>query len=92
VLVAISVVKAARYLNGPSDGGAFQPIPTARLAPTATESGLTVYVPYRLPEEDPHGWDQAWDAPLPSAPYVNPRLSLLRANDLGSGFAAPAAP
>jgi hypothetical protein len=91
VILAIAVVKAARYLNGPSDAGAFRPVPTARLAPRTTESGLVVHVPYRLPGDEVRG-DQAWDAPLPSTPQFNPRLTPRRADDLGSGFVAPEGP
>ena len=88
VLLAVGVVKAARYLNGPSDEGGLRPLPKARLAQLETDSGLTVWTPYRLPNEPRHGEDQAWDAPLPSTPYFSSRLSLRRPEDLGSGFVA----
>jgi hypothetical protein len=86
VLLVVAIVKASRYLNGPGESGAFRPIPVARLARFETDWGLAVWVPYRLPTEAKYGEDQAWDAPLPSTPYFNPRLSLRQPDDPGRGF------
>jgi hypothetical protein len=76
MLLVIGVVKASRYTNGLSGETAFVPTPDEATIDYQTESGLImVFTP-----------DGAWDAALPNSPYCNPKLALIRAGDLGSGF------
>jgi hypothetical protein len=76
MLLAVAVVKASRYTNGPYGETAFVPTPVGATSDYETESGLiVVFAP-----------SAAWDAPLPNSPYFNPKLALIRDGDLGSGF------
>jgi hypothetical protein len=64
--------------------GGLQPAPQVPLRQAFTDSGLLVWVPA--------SGDQAWRAPLPSAPGLDARLRLRRPGDLRSGFRRDATP
>jgi hypothetical protein len=78
LLLAVFFGKAARYTNWARGEFGFQPTPEVKLVERTTRHGLTVYMPAE--------GDKAWDAPLPSTPYFDPDLRLIRDGDLASGF------
>jgi hypothetical protein len=56
----------------------WQPAPSIPMEIQTTSSGLPVYTP--------RTGDQCWDSPLPSTPYFNANLTLIRPGDISSGF------
>lgn len=81
LLVNLSLLKTTAFglgkLTDVSTSG-WQPITTAKTRREVTPSGLSVLVTDK-------GQD-CWDAPLPCAPRLNPRLRLRKPGDLASGF------
>ena len=78
-LTLVTTLKHNKFVD-PGPHGGFHPMPVAELATSVTESGLAVHVPT--------DGDQCWDAPLPCAPHVSPKLRLRKPGVLRSGFTA----
>lgn len=70
-------IRQAIFIPAGPDHG-FHPIPVVTVRPIRLQWGLIVYMP------NPPG--PCWDAPLPSTPSLNNRLSLRIPGELESGF------
>jgi hypothetical protein len=80
LFLGVTLVRALPLVNLPTPGDPFRALPEARLLVKKTDSGLPVHLPAG---ED----DRCWNAPLPSTPELDPRLTLRRDGDLAGGFA-----
>ncbi|HRU04944.1 MAG TPA: hypothetical protein P5137_04110 [Candidatus Brocadiia bacterium] len=77
VLAAAACHGRDRFIAPGPDRGLY-PLPVAAVEPRLTHSGLIVFTPRR--------GEQCWDAPLPCAPALNPRLRLRQPGCLAAGF------
>ena len=81
--LAMLFVSAVFFLKrdifvGPDPSGNSYALPEPELEVFTTDSGLEIFVPKLN--------DQVWDAPLPSAPYRDPAISMRNPPHLRDGF------
>ena len=75
--IASRLVENRWILNHTSPSG-WHPVRKIPLEVKTTRSGLSVYIPKTT--------NQCWDSPLPSAPTLNPDLTLRNSKNIASGF------